>query len=197
MPSLIRNEWTLKKLVQNTYMHKRSRFEYMKRDVIKRITIKRTNTFDLSTNRKRTTFIIQSTSYPQYYPYFTKRDERGRRRSRQRRYTHQYDVFLQLDKLSINVPFKARTGSQAIWDKRAKAIRRNGRVIKESKNVLKGINADFRFRLEYVYAENGILFGRLLAKTPPVKTNPRGIVFADKHLLHVIKILMNKRILSQ
>lgn len=197
MPSPLSGDYTLKQLIQNTYHHKPSRIETMERDVLKSIIIEKVTVYDgKAPGKARTTYRIRSRSYPQYWPYYTKKDRRGRQRRYQRAYRHQYEIILQVDRLSINVPFKARTGSQAAWDKNSKTRRDNrGRVI-ESDNYKKGINPDFLFRLEYLYSQHGILYGRNRAKYPPNQTNPNKIVFADKHLLRVIKELMNRGILK-
>ncbi len=179
----------------------RNRFEFSKRDVLKSIQIERRHFYDLESNKTRTQFLVESSSYPNYKPYYTPKDDRGRSRAYQRRNKHKYKVIISLDILSIDSPnLKLRTGSQAVWDKRVAQIKKDkkGRVIRDNLDIVqKGINPDFRFRLESVYNQNGILFGRDMTKgVPPVKTNPKQIVFLDKHMLSVIRILMNRKILK-
>lgn len=199
MPSAIKNTWTLKKLVQTTYVHKRNRFKNMERDVLKSIKIKEVVEYDLSSRTKRTKFLIETSSYPQYHPYFTKKDDRGRDRQFQRTYKHQYTVTIQLDRLSINVPVKLRTGSDMKWDftesGKSKKDENSGRI-REGSNIQRGLNGDFFFRLEYIYQQERILFGRNWTNGPPTKTNPKGIVFLDKHMLRAVEVLMNKGILK-
>jgi hypothetical protein len=54
----------------------------------------------------------------------------------------------------------------------------------------------FFFRSEYVWKKENILFGRCFANGPPVRTNPRNLVFASKHFLAVVSELMNRGILK-
>lgn len=201
MPSPIRNRWTLKKILQNTYIqeYSRNRFEYKERDVIKRIKIKEVSVYDgKKPGEARTKYVVESTSYPQYKPYYSPTDSRGRPRAFQRSIRHQYDVVIQLDRLSINVPFKARVGADLKWDFNPNARPKklsNGRV-RDSKNAERGVNGDFFFRCSFLYSKEGILYGRNHANGPPTKTNPKGVVFAPKHLISVVEALMNRGILK-
>jgi hypothetical protein len=118
------------------------------------------------------------------------------------KYRHQYQVVIQLDKLSIDVPFKGRVGSQGKWDfgpsGKARKIRQ-GRSIKiiEGSNVTRGLNGDFFFRNSYLWKREGILFGRDWTNgQPPIRVNPNMIVFAPKHFLAVVEYLMNQGILK-
>jgi hypothetical protein len=202
MPSPIRNNWSLKKLLQITQQYAPNRFDYRDRDVLRRIEIVKVHVYDgKRPGEARTTYKVRSSSYPQYYPYKTKTDSRGRQHTYQRKYKHSYEVTLQLDRLSVNAPVKLRTGASRKWDPAAKTkITRNrfGRIvsIKESKNVLLGINGDFVFRLEWVYAQEGILYGRCWATTPPGTTNPVGVPFLDKHAIGVVTALMKQGVLK-
>jgi len=198
MPVLIKNEWTLKKLIQNTYHHLPNRFVYKLRDYVKAISIEEVREYDVRVNQKRTYYRITSRSWPQYWPYYTKKDLRGRGRGYQRTYLHKYESIIQLDKLSINVPFKGRVGSDKRWrfgkSDRVKKLP-NGRV-QEGLNQKLGINGDFFFRCSWVWKQQKILFGRNWADGPPKKVNPKFITFAPKHYLAVIEYLMNKGILK-
>ena len=198
MPAKIANEWTLKKLIQNTYMHMRNRFDYKKRDVLKGIRIKKVYQYNLSKNVMRTTYVIESYSYPQYRPYYTGKDIRGRDIKYQRTYKHEYDVTISLDRLSINVPVKLRLGSDAMWDFSEKGKTKklpNGRL-EEGTNIKRGINGDFFFRCSWLYARDGILYGKNKANGPPVKANPKMVVFLPKHILNAVEVLMNMGILK-
>ena len=202
MPSPLSNpqSWTLRRLVQNTYAHMefRNRFDYKQRDMVHAIRIEEIKVYDgKNPGDARTKFIIRSQSTPQYFPYYQKVDARGRPHKRQMKYRHQYQVTIQLDKLSINVPFKGRTGSQAKWDfgpnGKTKRIK-HGRSIKiiESSNYIRGINPDFWFRSQYAWKRAGILFGRDWTNGPPLKVNPRLVIFADKHFLACVQVLMER-----
>lgn len=205
MPSPIRNNWTLRRLINSTYQHQetRTRFDYKQRDLVRVIRIEKTDVYDgKQPGQARTKFTIRTQSTPQYSPYYTKRDSRGRPRKRQMKYRHQYQVVIQLDKLSIDVPFKGRVGSQGKWDfgpsGKARKIRQ-GRSIKiiEGSNVTRGLNGDFFFRNSYLWKREGILFGRDWTNgQPPIRVNPNMIVFAPKHFLAVVEYLMNQGILK-
>jgi len=199
MPSPIRNNWTLRRLVNETYSHKetRTRFDYRQRDMVKGIRIEKISVYDgKNPGEARTKFIIRSQSTPQYAPYYTKSDSRGRPRKRQMKYRHQYEVTIQLDKLSIDTPVKIRVGASRKWDftpaGRPRKIKqgRNTKII-EGSNVTNGRNGDFFFRCEWVYQNEGILFGRNWTNGPPLQVNPKMIVFLPKHALAVIEYLMN------
>jgi hypothetical protein len=197
MPSPLRNPGglTIRKLVQNTYAHQetRNRFTYKTRDMVKVIRIEKTDVYDgKNPGQARTKYTIRTQSTPQYFPYYTKKDSRGRSRKRQMKYRHQYMVIIQLDKLSIDVPFRGRVGSLGKWDfsPAGQPRRVNGKVI-EGTNVQRGLNGDFWMRCSWCWKQAGILFGRDYTNGPPVKANPHGIIFAPKHMLAVIEFLMN------
>jgi hypothetical protein len=109
------------------------------------------------------------------------------------KYRHYYQVIIQLDKLSIDTPFKGRVGALGRWDftSAGRSRRVKGKVI-EGTNIQKGLNGDFFFRCSYVWKKNGILFGRDWTNgQPPVHVNPQQIVFAPKHFLSCVEYLMN------
>ena len=206
MPSPLSNPggWTLRRLIQNTHAHAatQTRFEYKTRDMVKVIRIEKTDVYDgKNPGEARTKYTIKTQSTPQYWPYYTKRDSRGRYRKRQIKYKHQYSVTIQLDKLSLDAPPKILVGSSAKWDfgpaGRVKKIKQ-GRTVKiiESSNYVRGINADFWFRCMWLYHKEGILFGKNWTNGPPIQVNPQGILFLPKHALAVIEYLMNRGILK-
>lgn len=201
MPRKIQNDWTLRKLIQNTYAHQysKTRFTYKIRDLVKVIRVEQVSVYNgKDPGKARTKFIITTRSTPQYYPYFTKKDKWGRTRQHQIRYKHEYAVTIQMDKLSIDVPFKGRVGAVGSWDFSAAGSPKklpNGKI-KEGTNYLRGINGDFWFRCSWVWQQEGILFGKNYAKGAPVKVNPNNIVFAPKHFLAVVQYLMEQGILK-
>jgi hypothetical protein len=198
MPSPLSNPggWTLRRLLSNTYAHQetKTRYDYRTRDMVKVIRIEKTDVYDgKNPGQARTKYTIRTQSTPQYYPYYTKRDSRGRCRKRQIKYRHYYQVIIQLDKLSIDVPFKGRVGALGRWDfaPAGRSRRIKGKVI-EGTNIQKGLNGDFFFRCSYVWKKNEILFGRDWTNgQPPVHVNPKQIVFAPKHMIACIEYLMN------
>lgn len=187
-------------MLQSAYAHQysRTRYKYKLQDMVKVIRIEKTDVYDgKNPGQARTTFTIRTQSTPQYYPYYTKRDSRGRNRKRQMKYRHQYQVVIQLDNLSIDAPFKGRVGAAGKWDFGPKGKTRKtkqGRSIRiiEGSNVTRGINGDFFFRCSYVWKKNGILFGRDWTNgLPPFQVNPKQIVFAPKHMIAAISWLLN------
>jgi hypothetical protein len=206
MPSPLSNPggWTLRRLLTNTYAHQetRTRYKYKLQDMVKVIRIEKTDVYDgKNPGQARTTYMIRTQSTPQYYPYYTKLDSRGRLRKRQMKYRHEYATTIQLDRLELDTPPKIRVGSSAKWDfsPRGKTRKiKQGRIIKiiEGSNYIRGINADFWFRCMWLYHEAGILFGRNYTNGPPVKANPNGILFLPKHALCICEFLMNRGILK-
>jgi len=192
MPSPIQNDWTLKKLLQNTYQRQRNRYDYKIRDLVKVVRIEQVKVYDgKNPGEARTKYVIRTQSTPQYYPYLTKTDRWGRTRKRQMKYRHEYSVIIQLDKLSLNTPFKGRVGAIGKWDfgPNGRSRRINGLVI-EGSNVRRGLNGDFFFRCEWLWRREGILFGRTWANGAPRNVNPRSIVFAPKHFIACVELLM-------
>jgi len=62
MPRSIRNPegWTIRKLIQNTYTHKRNRFQFKERDVLKSIKVEKVHVYDgKDPGEDRTTFFIK------------------------------------------------------------------------------------------------------------------------------------------
>jgi len=198
MPSPIQNNWTLAKLLQNTYRHQRNRFDYQIRDLVKVLRVEQVKVYDgKNPGEARTKYVIRTQSTPQYYPYLTKTDRWGRTRKRQFKYRHEYGVIIQLDRLSLNVPFKGRVGAVGMWDfgPGGKSRRVNGMVI-EGSNVKRGLNGDFWFREQFIWHKEGILFGRNYTNGPPRQVNPRNIVFAPKHFIACVQLLMMYGILK-
>lgn len=206
MPKALSTTWTIRKVIQNTRTHSetKNRFDYKVRDMVRAIKIEKVSVYDgKNPGEARTKFTIRTQSTPQYYPYYTPKDSRGRPHKRQFKYRHSYQVIIQLDELSIDVPFKARLGALGKWDfspaGRAKIVKEKSprakkakRTLVESTNVLRGLNGDFFFRCSYVWKNNDILFGRDWTNgQPPRKVNPNEIVFFPKHVLAVCEYLMN------
>lgn len=201
MPRSIRNPegWTIRKLVQNTYHHKGNRFDFKERDVLKSIVIKKISVYNgMKPGEDRTKFEIVSSSYPQYMPYYFERSLWAHNRKKQRTYKHQYDVTIQVDSLSIDDDrVHLRTGADAKWDFSPKGKGKwvgTGRQKRfhEGTNITRGVNGDFFFRCSWLYQQKGLLYGRNFTNGPPLKTNPKMIVFLDKHMLRVIEELMNR-----
>jgi hypothetical protein len=167
--------------------------------MVRVIRIEETKVYDgKQPGEARTKFVIRTQSTPQYYPYYTLKDSRGRTRKRQMKYRHQYQVVIQLDHLSIDVAFKGRVGAQGKWDfsQNGRSRRIRGKVI-EGANVVRGLNGDFWFRDMNLWAREGILFGRDWTNGQlPVRVNPKFIIMAPKHFLACTEYLMNRGVLK-
>jgi len=116
-------DYTIKEVLQITDKYYPNRFTYKERDVVKRIVIKEVKEVqrhDIPGGpRVYTKYVIESKSWPQYYPYFTRTDSRGRRRRYQRSVAHYYDVIFETDRLSLNTKkWVGRVGSGKKWNAR-------------------------------------------------------------------------------
>jgi len=216
---------TLKQLLKQTYAYVENRYEYRKRDVVKRIIIKKVqeiNRHDIPKNpRTYTKYIIESKSYPQYPPYYTGKDSRGRSIQYQRTHSHFYDIVLEIDRLSLNTfNWKGRIGSGRVWVKspsqnKIKTIYPKNRkrwskerIEKHKKKApyldvgdynsqVKGINGDFIFRCAYAWHFHDHLWGRnYYGNVPARKMNPLNIMFAPKHFINVVDLLARQGILK-
>ena len=119
MANIINGNFSLKDVLQLTFQSEfKNRYEYKERDVLKSISIQSIKTLKPDRpNEPTVTYRIISSSYPQYYPYFTKTDSRGRHHTYQRKFKHEYEVVLSMDRLSINTKaWKIRLGSLAKWE---------------------------------------------------------------------------------
>jgi hypothetical protein len=171
--------------------------------MVRIIQIEETSVYDgKQPGQARTKYVVRTQSTPQYYPYYTKTDARGRPHKRQMKFRHQYQVVIQLDKLSIDVPFKGRVGAQGKWDftPRGKDRRiKQGRTFKiiPGTNQVRGLNGDFWFRDMNLWGREGILFGRDWTNGQlPIHVNPKFIIMAPKHFLVTVEYLMNRGILK-
>lgn len=113
-------DFSLRQVFRFTSEEFPTRFRNKNRDVIKRIVIKdvtEVERHDLpGEQRKFKKYIIESKSYPQYPPYFTGRDSRGREVQYQRRISHEYDVILEMDEMSLSTRnWRLRVGSGKKW----------------------------------------------------------------------------------
>jgi len=94
--------------------------------------------------------------------------------------THRYPVTVIIDNLDKGIysTFQWRTGSL----KKPVFHKVKGDQIKvANKNIKNQVQLQFFFDLEFVLKQYGLLYGRCWAKRPPLKTNPKRRVYADKH----------------
>lgn len=115
MPNVINGTYTLKQVLLFTNESKfKTRIKTRKRDVLKSITVKKIS--ELKTDRPKepnVKYEITSYSYPNYQPYYNKL--KGRKY--QRKIKHQYDIVLEMDRLSLNTTiWKMRVGSEKKYD---------------------------------------------------------------------------------
>lgn len=113
-------DYSLQQAFLLTQKYYSTRFRNKERDVIKSITIKEVSQVDRhdlpGEPRVYKKYSIESKSYPQYPPYFTGRDSRGRQIQYQRSVMHHYDVVLEMDELSLSTKnWKLRVGSGRKW----------------------------------------------------------------------------------
>jgi hypothetical protein len=167
--------------------------------MVKGITIEKISVYDgKAPGDARTKFIIRTSGYPQYSPYYVRKDARGRLRKKQMKFRHQYQTTIQLDEMSLDVPFKFRVGGQGKLDTgpKGKARRiKSGRTYRiiESSNVIRGINGDFYWRLSALCKREGVLFGRDWTNGKmPIVVNKTMTVFFPKHALAAIELLCNR-----
>lgn len=103
MPNTINGTYTLKQVLSFTRDQYKSRFDYVKRDKLKFIRVKKIQYYsDIRPGNPTVLYEIQTQSTPQYKPYVNAKDKRGRFRRSQRSIRHDYDCILQMDKLSLN-----------------------------------------------------------------------------------------------
>lgn len=223
MPTVIRGKFTLEEVIKRTYDEWENRFDFYKRDLVKRITIKEVKTYTPDRlNVPTTKYVVETKSWPQYRPYYTAKDSRGRPRKYQRTTSHTYDTVMQFDRLSVKTRnWKARVGSGRKWNSRPSqsqihSIYRDNlkrwskeKIAAHRKKKHKyldvgdynaqvnGINGDFAFRCSHAYWKHGHLFGNSYKKEEVSQWNPRAEVFLPKHLINILTILMQKGILSR
>jgi hypothetical protein len=117
MASKLEGQFSLKEMIRLTYSSKyRTRFEYQKRDVLKKVLIiKETTLHPDRPDSPTVTFLFKTYSFPQYSPYTRHTDRR------QKKYKHEYDSVLSIaadddGKFSLNsTKWKYRLGSQKKW----------------------------------------------------------------------------------
>jgi hypothetical protein len=199
VPEKIWTKWNINLLFQSTAQVAQSRFEYAQRDCPPSvIQIQKITVYDgKSPGESRTTFKIVSRSWPQYFPYYTKYDNRGRSRTYQRTTFHEYLVTISLDALSLATPVKLRTGSDKKWifDPNPALIRTKNNPLAPYLSVgdfnakTYGINADHFFTQSYNRYVSGCLFGRNYAKYAPKNYK---IPFLMKHEINCLLQMMNR-----
>jgi len=99
---------------------------------------------------------------------------------------HKYPITIIIHsiELGINSTFKWRTGSlkKPIFSKPGMSSQQVA-----EKNIRNGIQMGFFFEQEFVLRQHNLLFGRCYANRPPIKTNPKGKIFADKHFWFILQ----------
>lgn len=216
MANVITGSFTLKEVLQITKQSQfENRFDYKERDVLRSIKVQeRVQLKPDRPNEPTVKYIIRTYSYPQYKPYLQKGQ------TRQHTYKHQYDSTLEMDRLSLNTTsWKYRLGSGKVWKEAPQNLIRSiykrnlkvwpkSRIEQHRKNTkpyldsgdwnsrVQGINADWIFRCWYAYFLHGHGYGRNYYGNVPSSLNPKNIVFAPKHFIALLEVLMNKGILK-
>jgi len=129
---------TVREVMQATYFDKKTRFEYMDRDLLKsKLKIEKIWTF--TQDRKRLPYQkyrVTSWSAPQYGNYV-----KHTKRVRQLKYKHTYDITIEFDKqMSLDSMFKWRCGSMRKWP-----------TVRPKDQELQTISAEYRHRLKLKY----------------------------------------------
>lgn len=165
MANIIEGIFTIDDVMRFTYSMFRNRFDYRKRDVVKRVVIKQVRRYNPTRlGEPVILYEIISRSWPQYKPYFyTKSGKKY-----QRKVKHEYDVILQLDELSTKTSnWRGRLGSGRKWndkpsqnsikqiyrktrEKWIKQSKKKGKTIKEQKTWLKKKIDDHKKKAEFL-----------------------------------------------
>ncbi len=205
MPSPLKGKWTIGLLLNVTYQYQFNRFEYAARDIpLSRIQVQKILVYDGNNpgTGSRTIYRIRSRSWPQYYPYYTKFDSRGRARTYQRTTFHEYDVIIALDYLTISTPIRLRTGSDKKWE-----FNPPKQLIKSKENKYapylsvgdynakkNECNGDFFFAHSYNRKMDDCLYGRNYAGWQPEKYKT---CFLTKHEISCVERLLNNGVLKK
>lgn len=219
MANIIDGTYTIREVLQFTKQYVPNRFEYRKRDVLKRITIQKV--IELSPDRPSEPSIrytITSFSFPQYKPYI---NVKGKQAKKQRSIRHQYDTILTMDRLSIDTKaWKIRTGTTKKWiakppQKYVKQIYRETRKLWDKKRIERhkkkapyldpgdynsqerGIMADWIFRQAYAFHKAGHFYGNPQMGKRPSSLNRKAVLFFNKHQINIIETLMVRGILGR
>lgn len=96
---------------------------------------------------------------------------------------HKYPVIFWFKDISMGLdsPFRWRTGSQFKPRFPLKSASKEQKKKLLENNIKNGIQMQFFFELEFVSRLWGALYGRCRANRPPTKTNPKKLLYLDKH----------------
>ena len=217
--------YTIKQVLRITYSVVPDRFSGKEEDEarIQHIDFKEVKYFDRSVGGGGEPKIkYQFVSYMK--PKYRKVKYAGQTKVFNKKVESSYQIIFETDKLSINTThWKVRLGTGVVWwkapkkqlftihkdDRNQYASLEEAKGIKFKRNMMfenegdwnsgvQGLNADFIFRCSYVYQKYGHLYGiteGLPAFLPPVKTNPKQVMFFPKHLVNFFRILIERGIL--
>jgi len=218
MPNIIQGTFTIPEVFKLTKSYYRSRFQNRKRDHVKMIRIRKITVFNK--DRKLAPIVkyeIISQSTPKYGAYINSRNKG-------RNIKHQYDIIFEIDELKLTSKnWKIRLGTGKSWknapqnqidsiyrknlqrwspERIQRHRQRRHRYIDSGdwNAQYQGLNGDFVFRCAWVYKLHGHLYDRMYgaaAQRPPVKMNPKKIMFFPKHIISFLEILMNRGIFKR
>lgn len=99
--------YTLRQLILYTKKKYQTRFEYLKRDVLKTIEVKQVLELKFGSLESKTyKYVVKTYSYPQYQPYLGKKN-------RQKKIKHEYDQYLEMTNLNLDsTDWKYRIGTE-------------------------------------------------------------------------------------
>lgn len=118
--------------------------------------------------------------------------------------SHMFPITLILYSIEdgLNSEFRYRSGSlkKPLFAKKDSPP--SQRLKLEEQNIRNGIDLHFFYFLEYILAQNKLLYGINWARKAPVKTNPKGYVYMEKHFLWafenvIIPILRNPKAINK
>lgn len=110
-------DFTLQQILEFTRKYFPTRFDYQRRDVLRRVVVKERKEINIKDpSRPQVRFQIETYSYPQYGNYLRMTGRAGRQRRYQRTVRHQYESVLTVQELSMQTTvWKYRLGSQKKW----------------------------------------------------------------------------------
>ena len=115
--------------------------------------------------------------------------------------THKFPVIMQFEDISKGAlsAIKWRTGSQKKFIKKLPTL---NSVQIANLNIRNEIQAQFMFHLEYALKINGLLFGICRPNRTASKTNPKQLIYFDKHALFccekiILPLLNNKTLINR
>lgn len=104
---------------------------------------------------------------------------------------HKYPVTIVLYdiEMGMNSPFRFRSGGlkKPVFPPANCSSERRLKITNQ--NIKNGTDLGFFYNLEWILRANNLLYGPCYATRAPIKTNPKGYVYFDKHTLKAIELI--------